>query len=281
MPKNIKTSSNNWSWRVSAIRLTILVCFFHFSCLNNGVAALISSVHTLDHNAFSPVLVKNIARQLNPSIWKGRLTSIKPWKNLLNRSEKVIEITSQRAIENILLETTFLRNWLEQSLHKTSKSVKSLRHLIQTQEKSHLNRDNNRGKIYEILNLTEKQMPLESYKADFQYYKENWNKRSGRKILSQLKKDKNYFRPLTFLSNFCSHLIKENYLANSLIHRPLTWTIQRLRNLLRPIKIANNPKSNHHLIQGTALISPNFRWTDFFVSLNSTVFIIPLKELLS
>ena len=89
-------------------RLLTLVCFFYFSGLNNGFTAFVVSSGKFEPVDFASVAVRGLAGVLNPAHWKRRV--IEPMRYaLLSGSTRLIGSASQRAVQQILIESTFLQ----------------------------------------------------------------------------------------------------------------------------------------------------------------------------
>jgi hypothetical protein len=101
--------------RMRVVRLLTLLCFFHFSGLNNGFSFLIVSPGHVKSANFAPVLIERVAGVMNPASWVRAVRSGE-WVHFLTKPTRAIEISSQNVIENILTESTLLQAWLNYSL---------------------------------------------------------------------------------------------------------------------------------------------------------------------
>ena len=101
--------------RLRIMRLLTLICFFHFSGLNNGITCMVVSSGRIESAGFAPVLISRVAAVLNPCRWSS-LASREEWMGLLSRSGRVIEISSQKAIRNMFLESTLFQVWMHNTV---------------------------------------------------------------------------------------------------------------------------------------------------------------------
>jgi hypothetical protein len=103
------------SMRLRIMRLLTLICFFHFSGLNNGITCMVASSGKIESAGFAPVLISRIGFGLNPSNWSA-IVSHQEWLRFFSRSGRVIEISSQKAIRNMFLESTLFQVWMHNAL---------------------------------------------------------------------------------------------------------------------------------------------------------------------
>jgi hypothetical protein len=110
--------------KVRAMRFMTLVCFFHFSGLNNGFTFMAEHSGRLQGADFAPFILQKMAAPLRPSALKS-VFSRRAWAVLLSRSGKVIEAASQRSVQNMLIESSLFQVWAGQCL-KPGRSAASV-----------------------------------------------------------------------------------------------------------------------------------------------------------
>jgi len=103
------------------MRVLTLICFFHFSGLNNGFAYLADASGAADGAGFAPYFVTGCAKVLNPLNWKRTaLDSLRQFG--FYRPARVIRHASSRAIKNMLVESTVFQLWFAESCLKMASS---------------------------------------------------------------------------------------------------------------------------------------------------------------
>ena len=109
--------------KIGVIRLITLVCFFHFSGLNNGFSCLVKVSSQCPAQfvkiSFVPAVVQKISQTVRQSS-RMQLFSGGRWAHPFNRSGKFLEIVSQNALQGMLLKSTAFQMWVNQAL-KTAK----------------------------------------------------------------------------------------------------------------------------------------------------------------
>ena len=101
------------------LRVLTLVCFFHFSGLNNGFSMVVVSAGRTQRVDFAPVMARQLVAGLNPGNWKRFFFDPIRFR-LVKRSANVISLASQRAIQSVLVESSHLQVWLVDSCLKGS-----------------------------------------------------------------------------------------------------------------------------------------------------------------
>lgn len=96
-------------------RILTLVCFFHFSGLNNGFTTLIISAGQIQRMDMAPLLAQNIVATLHPLHCKKIVLDVLRLR-VLPRSAKVIALASHRAVQTMLIESSHAQMWLTESL---------------------------------------------------------------------------------------------------------------------------------------------------------------------
>ena len=103
------------SSKVRAMRVLTLVCFFHFSGLNNGFCLMAEQSGRLQSADFAPYLLQKIAWSLRPAHLKAAV-SRRGWTVLITRSGRVIRTASRQAVQGMLVESSFFQIWAGQCL---------------------------------------------------------------------------------------------------------------------------------------------------------------------
>lgn len=148
-------SRRKCTFKGQVLRGLTLVCFFHFSGLNNGFAGFVISSHNAQNLGFAPMMVKACVSVLNPINWKKFI--FQPLKSrILKRSSEVVEVASQRVMQRLLVESSVFQIWLQDTCRKAlekSRLNSSLEGRVfqvaegnaACQEGSHLNGENFRS----------------------------------------------------------------------------------------------------------------------------------------
>src|SRR4051812_3974169 len=97
--------------REKAIRLLTLGCFFYFSGLNNGFTYFVISQGRMQRVDMAASLAAKLAPGLNPLAWKAAVQNA--FSAQFTRSRKVIVFSSQRAVQNLLMESSLIQMWVE------------------------------------------------------------------------------------------------------------------------------------------------------------------------
>ncbi len=102
--------------RASAVfRAVTLACFFYFSCLNNGFTYFIVSQGKSVPLDVTPNLVRHCVDAVSPVVWTKSLKKIL-FHDVYHKSTRVVGIASQRAVQQMLIESSLFQTWVKSSL---------------------------------------------------------------------------------------------------------------------------------------------------------------------
>ena len=96
--------------KIKLTRLLTLVCFFHFSGLNNGFTYFLaesSGARSSGGTNFATVAIGKCASAINPLNWN--INSCRKIFRPFTRSGKMIEVASQRTVQNMLTRSGFFQ----------------------------------------------------------------------------------------------------------------------------------------------------------------------------
>ena len=98
------------------MRLLTLVCFFHFSGLNNGFTYLLDASSAGDGSR-SPgfVVLARFAAGINPLNWE-KAASLANLRGLFSRSGNVLECASRNAVQNLFVDSLLSHILVSQSM---------------------------------------------------------------------------------------------------------------------------------------------------------------------
>lgn len=85
------------------MRVLTLVCFFHFSGLNNGFTFFAASPSQTQSLNFAPVAIQSIVFGINPFHWKRALTG-RAFLNSIFASHRVLKIASYRVLRETFIQ---------------------------------------------------------------------------------------------------------------------------------------------------------------------------------
>ena len=103
------------------MRVLTLICFFHFSGLNNGFAYFADSTGKVDESSFGSYAVAKCANVLNPLNWKSLVLDPVLYR-LFPRSAQVIQYASNRAVRNMMVESSVFQMWVMDSCLRVAAS---------------------------------------------------------------------------------------------------------------------------------------------------------------
>ena len=103
--------------RTRFARILTLVCFFHFSGLNNGFTAIAISSGSVERVSFAPVFINSVATAFNPAAWRRVFSEGLVFSWFL-KSGQIIEHASQKAVRDMFVESSLFDMLLSQSLNK-------------------------------------------------------------------------------------------------------------------------------------------------------------------
>ena len=90
------------------MRILTMICFFHFSGLNNGFTFFAISPGQIRALNFAPVAIHSIASAINPFFWKRFLTRGAVFNSIFS-SHRVLEISSRRVLRGMSSQWILLK----------------------------------------------------------------------------------------------------------------------------------------------------------------------------